>query len=99
MRYVCIPSNIITKPKPRSPNVLICLLKYNGKQLTNNSLTHLKIVVILQVRRMVQCHIQMVQPISQWQHSAVTQDILFRDLRYVNVKLTKLGVIRPLLVI
>ena len=47
---------------------------------------------MLQVRQMVQCHIQMVQPISQWQHSAVTQGIRFRNLQHEDVKLTKHGV-------
>ena len=47
-----------------------------------------------QVHQMVQCHIQMVQPISQWQHSAVTQGIRYRHQQHVHVKLTKHGVMR-----
>ena len=49
---------------------------------------------MLQVLRMVQCHIQMVQPFSQWQHSAVTQGIRYRHLQHAHVKLTKHGVMR-----
>ena len=61
--------------------------------------THLKIVEMLQVLRMVQCHIQMVQPFSQWQHSAVTQGIRYRHLQHAHVKLTKHGVMRRQLAI
>ena len=60
---------------------------------------HIKIVVMLQVQQMVQCHIQMEQPISLLQHSGVTQDIRFRHLQHVHVKLTKHGVMRRQLAI
>ena len=51
-------------------------------------------MITLPVRKMVLYHIQMIQPISQWQHSAVTQDIRFRHQQRVHVKLIKHGVMR-----
>ena len=48
---------------------------------------------------MAQCHIQVVQPIILWQHTSVTQAIQYPELQQGNVKLTRHGVIRPLLAI
>ena len=49
---------------------------------------------MLQVHQMGQCHIQRVQPFSQWQHSVVIQGLRFRPLQHVHAKLTKHGVMR-----
>ena len=47
--------------------------------------------------QMDQCRIQVAQPTSKWQHSAVTQAIRFRYLQRAYVRLIKHGVMRPLL--